>query len=186
MSRMMINQKILDEAYPVIERLAKSRSSKGAFAYYESDDIYQEIWCMCLEALDKYDSAIGPIENYLVVHVTNRLKNLRRDRYFRPGRDIFSSGLAWTRMNLVNALPFDGGDIADCGVLLCSTSVSTDPIEYILCNETLIYIRERLPANLLEPFEELICNNKIRSSLLEEIRQKIAEILSEREDYAEE
>lgn len=182
---MTINQKILDEAYPIIERLAKSRSVRGAFAYYEKDDIYQEIWCMCLEALNKYDSKIGPIENYLVVHVTNRIKNLRRDKYFRPGSDVLSSGLAWARMNLVNALPLDGGDMADCDVLLCSASVSTDPIEYIMCNETLIYIQERLPENLREPFEELICNNKIRSSLLEEIRQKIAEILSESEDYAE-
>lgn len=182
----MVNQKILDEAYPIIERLAKSRSARGAFAYYENDDIYQEIWCMCLGALNKYDPKIGPIENYLVVHVTNRIKNLRRDKYFRPGSDVLSSGLAWARMNLVNALPLDGGDMADCGILLCSTSVSTDPIEYIMCNETLIYIQERLPENLHEPFEELICNNKIRSSLVEEIRQKIAEILSESEDYAEE
>lgn len=179
---MAVSQTVLDEAHPVIEKLAKSRSARGAFAYYENNDVYQEVWCLCLEALDRYDSAIGPVENYLVRHVTNRIKNLKRDRYFRPGSDIVTSGLARTRMNLINALSLGGGDIADQGTLLCSSSTNIDPIEYILCEETLIYIRERLPEELLEPFEELIGNNKVRSPLVSEIRQKIAEILSERED----
>lgn len=181
----MVSQKILDEASPIIERLAKSRSAKGAFAYYENNDVYQEIWCMCLEALKRYDSEIGPIENYLVRHVTNRIKNLKRDRYFRPGSDIPTSGLARERMNLVNALPFGGGDIAEQGVLLCSSQINVDPIDYILCNETLLYIREHLPEHLVEPFEELIGKNKVRSPLVEEIRQKIAEIMTEREEDVE-
>jgi len=178
----IVNQNILDEAYSIIERLAKSRSANGAFAYYENNDVYQEIWCMCLEALERYDSQIGPIENYLVRHVTNRIKNLKRDRYFRPGSDISTSGLARVRMNLINALPLDGGDIAVQGVLLCSTTASVEPVEYILCNETLIYIREQLPDDLCESFEELIGNNRVRSPLVEEVRQKVAEILSERDN----
>ena len=179
---MTVSQKILDEASPIIERLAKSRSSNGAFAYYESRDVYQEIWCMCLEAMNRYDQTIGPIENYLVRHVTNRIKNLKRDKYFRPGSDLPTSGLARTRMNLVNALPLGGGDIAEQGVLLCSSSVGVGPIDYMLRDETLLYIRENLPEYLLEPFEELIGNNKVRSPWVEEIRQKVAEILTERED----
>ncbi len=178
---MAINQQVLDSAYPIIERLANNRSANGAFAYYEKGDVYQEIWCMCLEALDRYDSRIGPIENFLVRHVTNRIKNLKRDKYFRPGRDIPTSGLARTRMNLVNALSLGGGDIAEQGVLLGSASINIDPIDFILCDETLIYIRERLPDTLREPFEELLGNNRLRSPLIEEIRQKVAEILLERE-----
>ena len=179
----MVSQAILDEAYSIIERLAKSRSANGSFAYYESPDIYQEIWCMCLEALDRYDPTIGPIENYLVRHITNRLKNLKRDKYFRPGSDISSSGLARTRMNLVNALPLGGGNFAEQGSILCSSSISVNPIDYMLRDETLIYIRERLPDHLRESFEDLICNNRILSPLIDEIRQKVAEILSKREDY---
>lgn len=179
---MEVSQKILNEASPIIERLAKSRSANGSFAYYESTDVYQEIWSMCLEALQRYDPNIGPIENYLVRHVTNRLKNLKRDKYFRPGCDVATSGLARTRMNLVNALPFGVGEIAEQGTLLCSNSVSADPLENIICEETLIYIMERLPEYLCEAFEELIGNNKIRNPLISEIRQKVAEILTER-DY---
>lgn len=177
---MTVSEATLKTASPIIERLAKSRSSNGAFAYYENQDVYQEIWFMCLEALERYDPKIGPIENYLVRHVTNRMNNLKRDRYFRPGSDLPTSGLARTRMNLVNALPLGGGDIAEQGVLLCSTVVSVEPIDYLLCEETLVYITERLPEELHEPFEDLICNNKVRSPLVEEVRQKVAEILTER------
>jgi hypothetical protein len=179
---MTVNREILEEAYPIIDRLAKSRSANGAFAYYENCDVSQEVWCLCLEALDRYDSQIGPVENFLVKHVTNRLKNLKRDKYFRPGSDIPSSGLARIRMNLVNALPLSGDDITQQGVLLCSASINIDPIEYILCDETLEYIRERLPDNLCDPFEELISNNRVRGPLIEDIRQKVAEILSKRDD----
>ena len=182
---MTVSQKILNEANPIIERLAKSRSNNGAFAYYENKDVYQEIWCMCLEALNRYDPTIGPIENYLVRHVTNRLKNLKRDKYFRPGSDISTSGLARTRMNLVNALPLGCGNIMEQGVLLCSASISVDPINYLLCDETLLYIRQRLPKKLRESFEELIGNNQVRSPLIKEIRQEIAEILDARDDDVE-
>ena len=183
---MAANPTTLDEAFPVIDKLAKSRSANGAFAYYESKDVYQEVWCMCLEAMERYNPTIGPIENYLVRHVTNRLKNLKRDRYFRPGSDTPTSGLARTRMNLVNALPLGCGDIADSGVLLCSTSSDLAPIDYVMCEETLIYIQERLPENLIEPFEELIGNNKVRSPLVAEVRQMVAEILSEMDSDVEE
>jgi len=179
---MAVSKKILDEARPIIERLAKSRSSNGAFAYYENVDVYQEIWCMCLEAIGRYDPRIGPIENYLVRHVTNRIKNLKRDKYFRPGSDVPTSGLAKIRMNLVNALPLGGGDIAEGGVLLGSASVGIDPIDYLLCDETLLYIRERLPEHLCQPFEELIGNNKVRRPVVEEIRKSITKILSERDN----
>jgi len=178
---MMIPQELLDEAYPIIEKLAKSRSLGSAFAYYTSDDVGQEIWCMCLDALDRYNPEIGPIENYLARHVSNRLRNLKRDKYFRPGSDVASSGLARTRMNLVNALPFGCGDIAEQGIVLGPTCSSTEPVDYILCTETMNYILDNLPEHLVEPFENMLGNNKVRSPLAMEVRQAVAEILVERE-----
>jgi hypothetical protein len=85
-------------------------------------------------------------------------------------------------MNLVNALPLDGGDIAEQGTLISSTAISVEPHYYICCDETLEYIQDRLPEHLCESFEDLIGNNKVRSPLIDELQQKVAEILSERED----
>lgn len=176
------DQKILSKAYPIIDKIAKSRSNNGAFAYYCKDDISQEVWCMCLEAMKRYDPEVGPIENYLSRHVANRLKNLKRDKYFRPGSDIPSSGFARTRMNLVNALPLGGGDIADQGMVLCGAPIGVDPISYILCEETRLYIIAKLPEELLSPFEELMGNNKVRSQIVDVVRRYVADILCEREE----
>jgi hypothetical protein len=181
---MTVSKTILDAATPIIEGLARSRSVNGAFAYYESGDVSQEVWYLCLEALQRYDPKIGPIENYLVRHVSNRIKNLRRDKYFRPGSDLPSSGLALTRMNLVNALPLDNGDIAENGTLLGSEQGNINPLDGLIRDETLAYIRVRLPDNLIEPFDDIICNNKVRSPLVAEVRYKVAEILVERDDCA--
>lgn len=178
-----MNHENLDNlTYSVIDRIAKSRSINGSFAYYQKTDVYQEVWCMCLEAMDRYDATIGPVENYLVRHVTNRLKNLKRDRYFRPGSDVFTSGLARTRMNLVNALPIECGNISGNGVVLCGSLSNGDPLEYMLCDETLIYIIDKLPESMVHSFEDIIGNNKVRGPVVDTIRQKVAEILSERDN----
>lgn len=176
------DQRILSEAYPIIDKIAKSRSNNGAFAYYCTDDIRQEVWCMCLEAMGRYNPEVGPIENYLSKHVTNRLKNLKRDKYFRPGSDIPSSGFARTRMNLVNALPLGGGDIADQGTLLCGTPIGVDPVSHLLCEETRLYIISKLPEELLSSFEALVGNNKVRSQVTDVVRKCVAEILRERKE----
>jgi DNA-directed RNA polymerase specialized sigma24 family protein len=178
----MLNQSVLDEAYPIIEKLAKSRSRNGGFAYYEPDDVYQEIWGMCLDAIDRYDPTTGPIENFLVVHVTNRLKNLKRDNYFRPGNDVVSSGLARTRMDLINALPLND-EVADNRSLWCSVSPNDDPADRLSCNETVEYIIDRLPDHLTEVFESLLNNSPVRTVLLDEVRHCVADILIDREEH---
>lgn len=177
----MLTQETLDDAYPVIEKLATNRSRNGDFAYYEPADVYQEIWGMCLDAMNRYDVGMGQIENFLVVHVTNRLKNLKRDKYFRPGDDVVTSGLARNRMDLVNALPLDHSEMVENCSVWCSTSPGIDPAEYILCCETVEYILDRLPERLKPEFESLINNNKIRGVVLDEIRNRVAEILIDKE-----
>ncbi len=179
----MLNQETLDKAYPIIDKLAKSRSRNGGFAYYEPSDVYQEIWGMCLDAMDRYDPTTGPIENFLVIHVTNRLKNIKRDKYFRPGFDMVSSGLARTRMDLVNALPLGSDEMAENCSVWCSTPAGVDPVGHILCDETITYITGRLPESLKEAFESLINNNRIRSVIRDEVRQKVAEILADRDEH---
>ena len=65
---------------------------------------------------------------------------------------------------------------------MCGAPANVEPLDFMLCDETLTYIREHLPEELIEPFDDMIGNNKIRSPLVDTIRQNIAEILTERED----
>ena len=74
----MSEQEVVD----TITRVAEKLSGKYTFAFYTIDDIKQEAFIIGMEALDRYDER-KPLENFLFVHIANRLKNLKRDNYFR-------------------------------------------------------------------------------------------------------
>lgn len=136
---------------------------------------------MCLDALRRYNPDIGPLENFLNHHVANRLKNLKRDQYFRPGTDLASSGAARIKMNLINALPIGGCDIPENSTVLASASAESDPIEQLLADDTRDYIVDRLPPDLKSSFYIIIGGNKLRKPLLEKLRRTVMDILKERD-----
>ena len=63
----------------VVNRIAH----KYRFGYYDIDDIKQEAFIIAMEAMDRYDEG-RPLGNFLAVHISNRLKNFKRDNFFRP------------------------------------------------------------------------------------------------------
>jgi RNA polymerase sigma factor (sigma-70 family) len=76
----MTQQEIIDQITIVIDRIAP----KYTFRDYDVEDIKQEAFMICMDALDRYDSN-RPLENFLSVHLSNRLKNFVRDNYFVKG-----------------------------------------------------------------------------------------------------
>lgn len=58
----------------VVEKIAPRYVTHG----YSVGDMQQEAYIMCMEALPRYDNA-RPLENFLSVHVSNRMKNFLRD-----------------------------------------------------------------------------------------------------------
>ena len=78
----MTKQDVIDTITNVSRRLA----SKFTFAHYTEDDIAQEAFMIGMEALDRYDEN-RPLENFLFVHIRNRLKNFKRDNYIRYEQD---------------------------------------------------------------------------------------------------
>lgn len=73
----MSEHDILEQIYIVINRIAPKYTFKG----YDVEDIKQEAFMICMDALNRYDSQ-RPLENFLSVHLSNRLKNFVRDNYF--------------------------------------------------------------------------------------------------------
>jgi RNA polymerase sigma factor (sigma-70 family) len=73
----MTEQQVLDQITIVVDRI----SSKYTFHGYEVDDIKQEAFIICMDALDRYDQK-RPLENFLSVHLSNRLKNFIRDNFY--------------------------------------------------------------------------------------------------------
>lgn len=73
----MTEQAVIDQISIVVNRI----SPKYTFNGYDVDDIKQEAFIICMDALDRYDNK-RPLENFLSVHLSNRLKNFVRDNYY--------------------------------------------------------------------------------------------------------
>jgi len=75
----MTEEQVVSIIYKISSRLA----TKFTFPNYEADDITQEAFIIGMEAMNRYDE-MRPLENFLSVHIKNRLKNFKRDNYYRP------------------------------------------------------------------------------------------------------
>lgn len=71
------------ETLQIIDNTVKKLARRFKFGYHEIDDIEQEARIEALKGLQKYDES-RPMENFLWVHVRNRLCNFRRDNFLRP------------------------------------------------------------------------------------------------------
>lgn len=73
----MTEKEVMDQMMVVIDRTA----AKYTFYGYDVEDIKQEAFIICMDALERYDEK-RPLENFLAVHLSNRLKNFIRDNYY--------------------------------------------------------------------------------------------------------
>lgn len=67
---------------PVVKNIINMVANANTFGSYTKQDISQEIWLMCLEALPRFDNKRS-LYNFLLTHVKHRLKNLKRNKFFR-------------------------------------------------------------------------------------------------------
>ena len=73
----MTEEEVVEQINIVCERIAP----KYVFYGYTKDDIVQESFIICLEAMNRYEEG-RPLENFLSVNLSNRLKTFMRDNYF--------------------------------------------------------------------------------------------------------
>lgn len=66
----------------VVKNIINMVAHLNTFGSYTKEDISQEIWLLCLEALPRFDHKRN-LYNFLLTHVKHRLKNLKRNKYFR-------------------------------------------------------------------------------------------------------
>lgn len=78
----MTEQQVVDQINIVVNRI----SARYTFHGYEVEDIKQEAFIICMDALDRYDQK-RPLENFLAVHLSNRLKNFVRDNFYIKGEE---------------------------------------------------------------------------------------------------
>ena len=73
----MSEEQVLDVMDTVVSRIAPRYTFYG----YPIDDIKQESYIISIEGLERYDG-VRPLENFLSVNLSNRLKNFVRDNFY--------------------------------------------------------------------------------------------------------
>jgi len=130
-----------EQVVATITRVSSRLANKFTFPNYEADDIIQEAFIIGMEAMNRYDG-VRPLENFLSIHIKNRLKNFKRDNYYRQ-----DEGKAQEIQNGKKKL-LDASSIDNIKYLVVNSECSTSLEERELCE----YIDLHLPANMRSDF----------------------------------
>ena len=148
-----------EETIQVITNVVDRIAPKYTFNGYETEDMKQEAYIICLEALERYDST-RPLENFLSVNLSNRLKNFIRDN-FGNAKDVEKKKVN-APLNIPNA---------EC--CLPSVDFFSESIEN---REIYNIIDKKIPTKLREDFLKFtngVYINKIKKQQLLKVIQEI-------------
>ncbi len=155
------------EVVDTISKVCKKLAPKYVFASYEVDDIEQEAFMMGVEGLDRYDTN-KPLENFMYTHINNRLKNFKRDNYYR-----FDYGNAQKIQDRKKSIL----EPVDITALYC-VSTDDDTVDNAHLSEMLDLIDKKLPADLRSDYLKLRTNSPLPKGRKAIIIQAIEDILN--------
>lgn len=158
----MDEEKVMSCISKVIDRI----SPRYVFHGYTLQDIMQESFIICMEGLKRYDCS-RPLENFLSVHLSNRLKNFIRDNYYTNNSDE-------DRTKIVKPAQLSGEDN-----IIDNTnkySVDDQKIDY---SEMQKILDLKIPASYRLDYLKIVHDVYITKSRREEIENLIVEILAE-------
>lgn len=95
-----------DQVMKQIEVVVNRIAPKYTFNTYDIDDIKQESFIICMDALQRYDQK-RPLENFLSVHLSNRLKNFVRDNFYTKDEEHKKKVLKPQYLNADDAVKYD-------------------------------------------------------------------------------
>lgn len=153
----------------IITKVINRIAPKYVFGYYELDDIKQESYIICCEALEKYDES-RPFENFISKHLSNRLKTLIRDKYCRSRtRSEKHEILNNSKKNLMDLKSFGAYNI----------SYEDNLLEQISTSEALERVMDELTPSMRNNFHRLANGVSISSNKKQVLFDRIKEILGE-------
>ena len=154
----------LETILQVIDRIAP----KYTFGYYDVDDIKQEAYIICCEALEKYDES-RPLENFLSKHLSRRLKTFIRNNYSRSNVESKNHAkLNESKKNLMDLYSYDG-----------DLSFTEDYFQSIPTQEALDIVMENLPPSMRNDFFRVANGVSIQTVKKQALFEKIRSILGE-------
>lgn len=157
----------------IIETICNRISPKYTFYGYTIDDIKQESFIICVEALNRYDG-IRPLENFLSVNLSNRLKTFMRDNYF-----IGTSNE--DRKKLVQPAQLDHENS-----LIDSFSLNSEYAREMNTDDMVDAIDKNIPSNMRMDYLKILNDIYIPKPRKEEVLETVTNILREHGHYEEE
>ena len=155
----MTEDQVVSTIYKISSRLA----SKYTFPNYEAEDISQEAFIIGMEAMNRYDG-VRPLENFLSIHIKNRLKNFKRDNYYRPDQGK-AEKIQQGKKKLLDASSIDG---------VRNFIVSSKTSDNLEIRELAEYIDLNLSANLRADYLRFINDQSLsktkKNNLLDELK----------------
>tara|TARA_B100000131_G_scaffold248836_1_gene242003 strand:+ start:1676 stop:2173 length:498 start_codon:yes stop_codon:yes gene_type:complete len=154
----MTEESVINTIMLVVNRTA----AKYTFYGYELDDIKQEAFIICMDALNRYDNK-RPLENFLAVHLSNRLKNFVRDNHYMKDED--------EKRRIV--MP---GQLANEEYILDTQEENEDQLD---CEDMISLLDIKLPATYRSDYLKIINDVYVPKKRREEVLNIIYEILEE-------
>ncbi len=194
-----------EEIVKILDRIADRFAVKFRFGYHDVDDIKQQARLFALEALARYTENKGPLENFLSVHVRNRLINFKRDNYHRfqapclqcpfydPERKKSINQCAefedkmecdkwrqWILRNNSKRSIMAPATSENIDYLFSYESLEHSSVVDIVANKELLeYIDERLPVDLRNDYLRLKENLSVSKYRKNKVREAIIRIVEE-------
>ncbi len=164
----MTEEQVLEVINRVINRIAP----KYTFYGYTVDDIKQESYIICIKALERYDNK-RPLENFISINLSNRLKNFVRDNHY-------FSGDSEDRIKLMQPAQLDHeNSIVD------EENPYVTSYEDIELRDMTDLINEHLPADIRMDYLKMINDVYITKQKRDDIVSTILDILQEYGYYEE-
>ena len=157
----MTEQEVVDQIEKVCNRIAPRYTFYG----YALDDIKQEAFIICMEALNRYDNS-RPLENFLSVNLSNRLKNFVRDNHFIHTDDL-------DRVRVLKPAQLDHENAV---VAANDNNITYDSIEF---KNMADIVDVKIPASLRLDYLRMINDVYITKQRREELVEIIQVILQE-------
>ena len=164
------------EVLEVVNRICDRYAYKFKFGYFEPDDIRQEAFIIAIDALERYDES-RPLENFLAVHVKNRLNNFKRDRYYRQHKKLDEN---IDQLNNSKKFLMDTLDISNIrDEKEGNMRLDDDFIEKMANEELLEIIDEHLDVSFRSDYLRVKDGTYVPKPRREQIMEEITEILKD-------
>lgn len=154
----MTKEEVIKQINIVVNRI----SPKYTFNGYEVDDIKQEAFIICMDALERYDSN-RPLENFLSVHLSNRLKNFVRDNFYTKNEEDKKKILSPKQLSYEDYVPEESSN--------ADVNIDAKEIQKI--------IDKYLPCDYRSDYLKIISEVYVPKKRRDEIILKIKELLTE-------